>query len=62
MTIQDLHMENNAFRDMIVQHKEAIAKYDRAIKANENEIGKLAGMIRSPEAHDCELCMGECNA
>lgn len=59
MTIQQLHMENNALRDLIAKHKEAIAKADRAIRVNEEEISKL---IQKHETfNDCVTCLGECN-
>ncbi len=63
MTIQELHIENNAYRDMIKDLKEQINKLDRHIQVNEIEIGKQLGEMERIEleaAGDCTLCLGEC--
>lgn len=64
MDIQALHLENNAYRDMIKTMKDQINRYDRLIQANETEIGRQLGdmdAIDKSYPHDCTLCLGNCN-
>lgn len=72
MDIQSLHMQNNAYRDLINALKEQINKYDRLISANEIAIGIQLEAMDQDNKHvpldyagfpdyDCTLCLGECD-
>lgn len=63
MDIQQLHIENNAYRDMINDLKRKINDYDLKIKVNEVEIGRqIEDMAKVHMPNDCTLCMGHCDA
>ncbi len=64
MDIRELHMQNNAYRDLIEDLKRSIANLDRKIQANEIEIGKELQTMAEGYATEivpgCVMCMGEC--
>ncbi len=70
LDIQSLHMQNNAYRDIITDLKEQINKYDRMINVNEMLIGRQLNDMEktclspildySDVDTGCELCLGEC--
>ena len=63
MDIQALHMQNNAYRDMIKRLKNEINELDKKIQINEMEIGsQLGDMDAARNLGDCEMCLGDCNA
>lgn len=66
MTIQELHIQSNGFRDLINYHKRQIAALDEQVRANEIEIARLMDDGKPDEDYaeivtDCTLCMGQCN-
>ena len=59
--IQALHMQNNAYRDMITSLKEQIRAYDMKIKANEVEIGRQLNAMEADANGNCTFFTGDCD-
>lgn len=60
LSIQELHMQNNAYRDLIKDLKEQINTYDKKIAINEILIGKELTDMDELYHYDCTLCLGDC--